>query len=57
MVKRVFQIACNSEQLLTADAIAEALLRQFTLNSPKLDNFFAVIECPEKGCQRPKRRR
>ena len=41
---KVFQIMCNSKKLLSAEVIAEALLKQVTLKSHHPNNFFAVME-------------
>ena len=49
MGTKVFRIVTNSEKLLSADIVAEALLKQITLHSIKPQVFFAVLEYAEKG--------
>jgi hypothetical protein len=49
MGMKVFRIVSNSEKLLSADVVAEALLKQITLHSIKPNVFFAVREYAEKS--------
>ena len=58
MVKKIFCIMSNSGTHLTADIVAEALLKQITLSSSKPKVVFGVIEVPQddKRQQSPSRR-
>jgi hypothetical protein len=44
MSTKVFRIISNSNDFLSADIIAEALLKQITLGVSKPNAFFAVME-------------
>ncbi|MCK4810308.1 MAG: hypothetical protein KAS99_05170 [Candidatus Omnitrophica bacterium] len=44
MVERIFRVISNSEEFLTADVVAEALLKQITLNSIDSKIIFGVVE-------------
>lgn len=44
MVERIFRIVSNSEQMLTAEVISQALMQNITLDPAKPDAVFAVIE-------------
>jgi hypothetical protein len=44
VVEKIFRIMSNTEQCLTADIIAKALLNQITLNPGEPDVKFIVME-------------
>ena len=48
MVEKTFKIRCNSEEFLSEEIIAYALLKQITLNLGLPDTFFAVVETVRK---------
>lgn len=48
MVGRLFKIMSNSEEYLTAEIIAMALLKQITLNPAEPDISFAVAHIGEE---------
>ena len=56
MATKVFRIVSNSGKRLSAEVIAEALLKQVTLGSSKPDVFFAVMECSNKSHRQARRR-
>ncbi len=45
---KVFRIMSNSKKLLSAEVIAEALLKQLTRKSHHPTSFFAIMELPKK---------
>jgi len=44
MTEKIFKIMCNSNEYLTADTIALALLKQVSIESNRAKVFFAVKE-------------
>ena len=49
MVEKVFRIVSNSEERLSSETVAFALLKQITLNAKEPNVFFGVRELPERG--------
>jgi len=49
MITKTFKIMSNSEEFLTPETVAQALLKQVTCVDEKPRIFFAVAECKEKG--------
>ncbi|MCM8823630.1 MAG: hypothetical protein NC822_03035 [Candidatus Omnitrophica bacterium] len=51
MVEKIFKIVSNSDKYLTADIVAEALLKHITLNSSDPKVSFGVIEIKKNNCK------
>jgi len=49
MVEKVFRVMSNSQEYLTADTIAMALLRQITLDPKGQGAIFGVMELEKEG--------
>ena len=56
MATKTFRIVSNSAKLLCADIVAEALLKQITLDTAKPNVFFAVVECERKSSRYGRRK-